>query len=63
MSGQRILDPGAVPPDVHPLEIRPVGRYAIQIAWSDLHSTGIYSFEYLRDCCPCDGCRTRGRTP
>jgi DUF971 family protein len=26
-----------------------VGRYALQFVWSDGHSTGIYSFEYLRD--------------
>jgi DUF971 family protein len=26
-----------------------VGRYAMQIAWSDGHSTGIYTWERLRD--------------
>ena len=25
-----------------------VGNYALQIDWSDEHTTGIYSFEYLR---------------
>ncbi len=25
-----------------------VGNYAIRVLWSDQHSTGIYSFEYLR---------------
>lgn len=25
-----------------------VGNYAVRILWSDQHSTGIYSFEYLR---------------
>ena len=33
-----------------------VGRYAIQILWSDAHSTGIYPFELLRALCPCDAC-------
>jgi len=33
-----------------------VGRYALQIFWNDNHSTGIYSFEYLRECCPCGKC-------
>ena len=28
--------------------IQPVGRYAIQIRWSDGHDTGIYPFERLR---------------
>jgi ATP-binding protein involved in chromosome partitioning len=47
-SGQPRLDPDSVPDDVKPTHIRPVGRYAIQIDWSDGHDTGIYSFERLR---------------
>jgi ATP-binding protein involved in chromosome partitioning len=47
-SGRPRLDPATVPEAVHPLQIRPVGRYAIQIDWSDGHSAGIYSFERLR---------------
>jgi DUF971 family protein len=34
-----------------------VGNYAIQINFSDGHSTGIYSFGHLREICPCDACR------
>ena len=33
-----------------------VGNYAIQIQYSDGHATGIYSFECLREICPCDAC-------
>jgi DUF971 family protein len=33
-----------------------VGRYALQIYWSDGHSTGIYTFDFLRDLCPCPEC-------
>jgi DUF971 family protein len=33
-----------------------VGRYALQIFWNDGHSSGIYSFDYLRDLCPCADC-------
>lgn len=33
--------------------IKPVGAYAIQFTWSDGHSTGLYTFEYLRERCPC----------
>ncbi|MGD0388750.1 MAG: DUF971 domain-containing protein [Tepidisphaeraceae bacterium] len=29
-----------------------VGNYALRIDWSDDHSTGIYSFEYLRSISP-----------
>jgi len=42
------LDPNSVPDDVHPVSIETVGRYAIQIDWSDGHATGIYPFERLR---------------
>ena len=33
-----------------------VGRYALQIYWNDGHSTGIYSFDYLRSLCSCPQC-------
>ena len=33
-----------------------VGRYAIQILWSDGHYTGIYPFVTLRGLCPCESC-------
>lgn len=33
-----------------------VGRYALQIFWNDGHSSGIYSFDYLRRLCPCPQC-------
>ena len=48
-SGENRLDPDSVPEDVRPLRIEPVGRYAIQIEWSDGHSSGIYPFRRLRE--------------
>jgi len=33
-----------------------VGQYAIQISFSDGHSTGIYSYDLLRSICPCAEC-------
>jgi ATP-binding protein involved in chromosome partitioning len=48
-TGEERLDPESVPDDVHPLKIESVGRYAIQIEWSDGHSAGIYPFRRLRD--------------
>lgn len=33
-----------------------VGNYAIHIEFSDGHSTGIYSFDHLRQICPCEEC-------
>jgi len=47
-SGQPLLSPDDVPTDVAPNAIQSVGRYAIQIQWSDGHDTGIYPFERLR---------------
>ena len=47
-SGQPLLAPDSVAADVAPRDIQPVGRYAIQVAWSDGHDTGIYPFERLR---------------
>lgn len=34
-----------------------VGNYALQIDFTDGHSTGIYSYDYLRTVCPCEDCR------
>lgn len=29
------------------LEVKPVGNYAVRLVFDDLHSTGIYSWDYL----------------
>ena len=39
-----------------------VGNYAIQISFTDGHSTGIYSYEHLRSICPCAECAKAFRT-
>lgn len=57
MTGKALIDPNRISQDVHPLKITAVGLYAIQIIWSDNHSTGIYSFDRLRKICPCEICR------
>ena len=31
------------------LEVKPVGNYAVRLVFDDMHSTGIYSWDYLRD--------------
>ncbi|MBI3621267.1 MAG: DUF971 domain-containing protein [Nitrospirae bacterium] len=49
-----------IPSDITPLEIRPVGRYAIHVEWSDGHGTGIYGFSLLRQLCPCERCAPGG---
>jgi DUF971 family protein len=39
-----------------PIEITPVGKYAIRFTWTDGHKSGIYSWEYLRHLCQCPQC-------
>lgn len=59
---------GGLPPSLPMFKPKPkaraahaVGHYALQIDFTDGHSTGIYSFEYLREICPCDACRAEHR--
>ena len=35
--------------DVHILELHPVGNYAVRLVFDDLHSTGIFSWDYLHE--------------
>ena len=48
-TGRKILDPATIPADIRPRSISQVGNYAVQIAWSDGHSTGLYTWEALRE--------------
>jgi DUF971 family protein len=43
-------------PPPKPASAHAVGRYAIQFNWLDGHSSGIYSWEYLRRVCQCREC-------
>ena len=52
-SGQKTLVDDSVPKDVAIVELYPVGNYAISVRWSDDHDTGIYSYDRLRELCPC----------
>ncbi len=36
-----------------------VGRYALRFEWKDRHESGIYSWDFLREYCPCPECRAR----
>ena len=35
----------------------PSGNYALRISWNDGHATGIYSYDHLREICPCPQCQ------
>jgi DUF971 family protein len=55
-TGQRLVFEDHVAPDVAIAAARTVGNYALHFDFSDGHTTGIYSFEYLRAICPCEEC-------
>lgn len=51
--------PGGLPmfkPAAKPLKAEAVGKYAIRFQWSDGHELGIYSWQFLREVCPCEEC-------
>jgi len=64
--GQSVGSPAAVFPMFKPKAsaraAKPIGNYAIQITFSDGHSTGIYSFDHLRTVCPCEACAREFRS-
>lgn len=52
--------PGSLPifkPAVKPDEAAGAGKYAIRFVWNDGHEAGIYSWEFLREWCPCRECK------
>ena len=55
-TGLQTLDPVLIPLDIKINDIKSVGRYAIALAFSDGHNTGIYTFKRLRELCECPEC-------
>ncbi len=55
-TGQRLVTEEHIAPGVSIEAARTVGNYALHFTFSDGHTTGIYSFEYLRRICPCEDC-------
>ncbi len=54
------LAPGALPmfkDKARPVSAEPVGKYALKFKWNDNHDLGIYSWQYLREVCPCEECK------
>jgi ATP-binding protein involved in chromosome partitioning len=48
-SGERKIKTDSVANDVALEKALPVGRYGVNLVWSDKHSTGIYTYKYLRE--------------
>ena len=40
-----------------PVEVTPIGKYALKFKWNDGHEAGLYSWEYLRRVCQCPICQ------
>jgi DUF971 family protein len=46
-TGERIIDPASLRPDLKLEGMEHVGNYAVQLAWNDGHSSGLYTWEML----------------
>jgi ATP-binding protein involved in chromosome partitioning len=57
VTGRRLISPDRIPDGVSIRSTSRVGRYALQIVWSDGHDTGLYSYRTLRSVCECEACR------
>ncbi len=42
--------------DIKPVRLGKVGNYGLSVKWSDGHSTGVYTYEYLKKICQCSSC-------
>jgi DUF971 family protein len=47
-TGARIIDPAQIPDDIRLEGMEPVGSYAVRLAWTDGHSSGLYTWENLQ---------------
>ena len=45
------------------VDVRLIGAYALAPTWADGHDTGYYTFESLRENCPCTECAAARRRP
>jgi DUF971 family protein len=57
ITGERLLDPSTVPENVTITRAQHVGNYGVQFHFSDGHAHGIYTWEHLRQICPCPRCK------
>jgi ATP-binding protein involved in chromosome partitioning len=51
------INADSIPQDVQAVDYIQVGQYALQFLWDDIHYTGIYPYQALRDLCPCPICK------
>lgn len=49
MTRHPILDPASIPTDIHALSVTTIGNYAINVDWSDGHSTGFFPYKTIKE--------------
>ena len=47
-TGERILDPSSIRPDLSLVGMEGIGNYAVRLGWNDGHSSGLYTWETLQ---------------
>jgi DUF971 family protein len=53
MPGWLDSKPSLTPEQTRLVDLQLVGQYAVAPVWADGHGTGFYTFERLREACPC----------
>ncbi len=48
-SGRKLLDPATISQTIQATSVATLGNYAVSIAWNDGHSSGIFTWERLRE--------------
>ena len=48
LTGERMLRPETIRPDIAPKAVRAVGNYAVQVVWNDEHDSGLFSYPLVR---------------
>lgn len=53
ITGERMLDPATIPETIAPVKMGYTGNYALKIEWTDGHSTGLYTWDFLAEIARC----------
>lgn len=48
-TGERLLDPATIREDLKLEGMEPVGNYAVRLSWNDGHSSGLYTWDFLKE--------------
>lgn len=54
-TGQRTIEKSSISPEIRATDVKLIGRYAVQLIWSDGHSTGMYHYDRLWELCEKQG--------